>query len=55
VESGPLSQRAVQQTLTTLEKKQHAQRWLTIVLGLLALTAVGGLIPFWIWVYFQFN
>ncbi len=54
-ESGPHSQRDLEETLTTLEKKQHAQRWLTIVLGLLALTAVGGLIPFWIWVYFQFN
>lgn len=26
--------------------------WLTIVLGLIALVAVGGLIPFWLWVYF---
>ena len=26
-----------------------------IVLGLLALIAVGGLIPFWMWVYFVYN
>ena len=25
------------------------------VLGLLALIAVGGLIPFWMWVYFVYN
>jgi serine/threonine-protein kinase len=29
--------------------------WGTIALGLLALLAVGGLIPFWIWVYFVYN
>jgi eukaryotic-like serine/threonine-protein kinase len=29
--------------------------WITILLGLLALIAVGGLIPFWLWVYFIFN
>ena len=28
--------------------------WLSVVLGLLALIAVGGLIPFWMWVYFVF-
>lgn len=28
--------------------------WITIALGLLALVAVGGLIPFYLWVYFQF-
>lgn len=27
--------------------------WLTVVLGLMALIAVGGLIPFWLWVYFS--
>ncbi len=27
--------------------------WLTILLGLIALVAVGGLIPFWLWVYFS--
>lgn len=29
--------------------------WWAVVLGLLALIAVGGLIPFWLWVYFVIN
>ena len=29
--------------------------WQTILLGLLALVAVGGLIPFWLWVYYSLN
>lgn len=29
--------------------------WLTVGLALLALLAVGGLIPFWMWVYFIYN
>jgi serine/threonine protein kinase len=29
--------------------------WASVALGLLALLAVGGLIPFWIWVYFVYN
>ncbi len=29
--------------------------WLSVALGLLALIAVGGLIPFWMWVYFAYN
>jgi serine/threonine protein kinase len=29
--------------------------WLAVGLGLLALIAVGGLIPFWIWVYYTYN
>ncbi|HEY9152879.1 MAG TPA: protein kinase [Anaerolineales bacterium] len=29
--------------------------WMAIGLGLLALIAVGGLIPFWMWVYFSYN
>lgn len=29
--------------------------WVTIALGLLALIAVGGLIPFFLWVYFMYN
>lgn len=28
--------------------------WITILIGLLALIAVGGLIPFWLWVFFTF-
>jgi len=29
--------------------------WVSVFLGLLALIAVGGLIPFWMWVYYTFN
>jgi serine/threonine-protein kinase len=29
--------------------------WVAVGLGLLAVIAVGGLIPFWMWVYFNFN
>jgi len=29
--------------------------WVAVALGLLALLAVGGLIPFWVWVYFVYN
>ena len=29
--------------------------WISVGLGLLALIAVGGLIPFWMWVYFVYN
>lgn len=29
--------------------------WLNVLLGLLALLAVGGLVPFWLWIYFQYN
>ena len=29
--------------------------WITMLLGLVTLFAVGGLIPFWIWVYFSFK
>ena len=38
-----------------LESKRPARQWLTILLGLLALIAVGGLFPFWLWVYYQLN
>jgi serine/threonine-protein kinase len=29
--------------------------WITLGLGILALITVGGLIPFWVWVYFVYN
>ncbi|WP_299026186.1 protein kinase [uncultured Thermanaerothrix sp.] len=29
--------------------------WITILLGLLAVLAVGGLIPFWLWIWLTFN
>ena len=42
-------------TILALENKHPARQWLTILLGLFALIAVGGLIPFWLWVYFKLN
>jgi serine/threonine-protein kinase len=29
--------------------------WVTVGLGLLALLALGGLVPFWMWIYFSYN
>jgi hypothetical protein len=29
--------------------------WMSVGLGLLALIAVGGLVPFWMWIYFVYN
>ncbi len=43
------------EAIRALEEKKPAHQWLTVLLGLLALIAVGGLIPFWLWVYFQIN
>ena len=42
-------------TIQALEDKNPPRQWLTIMLGLLALIAIGGLIPFWLWVYYQLN
>ncbi len=44
-------------TQPTLVDAQPAGQidWLSVVLGLIALTAVLGLIPFWVWVYFVYN
>ncbi len=42
-------------TIKDLENERPAKQWLTILLGLLALIALGGLIPFWLWVYYQLN
>jgi len=42
-------------TILALENKNPAKQWITILLGLLALIAVGGLIPFWMWVYYKLN
>ena len=42
-------------TIRALESKNPPRQWLTILLGLLALIAIGGLIPFWLWVYYQLN
>ncbi len=37
------------------KEKDASINWVTILVGLLALIAVGGLIPFWMWVYFTIN
>jgi uncharacterized membrane protein len=29
--------------------------WVAVLLGLLAMIALGGLIPFWMWIYFVYN
>jgi serine/threonine-protein kinase len=42
-------------TIYALESKNPPRQWLTILLGLLVLIAIGGLIPFWLWVYYQLN
>ena len=36
-------------------ENSEAIDWLAVGLGLLASLAVGGLLPFWIWVYLVFN
>jgi len=49
----PLPEDKDLQAILNLENKKTSKQWLTILLGLLSLIAVGGLIPFWIWVYYQ--
>jgi serine/threonine-protein kinase len=52
-----------QQVTPTPIKRKSAQTkkdpleldWITIILGLVALVSVGGLIPFWLWVYFSLS
>ena len=51
----PLPENKDLQAILNLENKKTSKQWLTILLGLLSLITVGGLIPFWIWVYFQLN
>ncbi len=51
----PLPEDKDLQAILNLENKKTSKQWLTILLGLLSLITVGGLIPFWIWVYFQLN
>jgi len=51
----PLPEDIDLQAILHLENKKTSKQWLTILLGLLSLITVGGLIPFWIWVYFQLN
>lgn len=40
--------------LAAEEEPLHVD-WVSVGLGLLALIAVGGLIPFWMWIYFVYN
>ena len=54
-EAPPPKENKTLKTILALENKRPARQWLTILLGLLALISVGGLIPFWLWVYFQLN
>ena len=42
-------------TVNSNTKENEAIDWLAVGLGLLASLAVGGLLPFWIWVYLVFN
>ncbi len=49
----PLPEDKDLQAILNLENKKTSKQWLTILLGLLSLIALGGLIPFWIWVYYQ--
>jgi serine/threonine-protein kinase len=49
------SEEAFQATPSTLEPNPLDIDWFTIILGLLALIAVGGLVPFYLWVYFRLN
>jgi serine/threonine-protein kinase len=51
----PIKEDPTLKTIRELESKRPARQWLTVLLGLLALIAVGGLIPFWLWVYYQLN
>uniref|UniRef100_UPI00345E457F protein kinase domain-containing protein n=1 Tax=Lentilactobacillus sp. TaxID=2767931 RepID=UPI00345E457F len=37
------------------EGKEHSVDWLTWLLGLLAFTAIFGLIPFWLYIYYAVN
>jgi len=51
----PTRMEAAQNTPTTLEPNPLDIDWITVILGLLALIAVGGLVPFYLWVYFSLN
>jgi serine/threonine-protein kinase len=42
-------------TLPEVELPDVEIDWISVALGLLALIAVGGLIPFWIYIYFLYN
>jgi serine/threonine-protein kinase len=42
-------------TMPEIELPEVEIDWPSVGLGLIALMAVGGLIPFWIWIYFLYN
>ncbi len=47
-----------QPMLPTPSEQLHATQdidWITVLLGLIAVTMVGGLIPFWLYIYFSLN
>lgn len=58
-ETAPATVREEEQTHPSADPEADAfplnLDWASIGLGLLALIAVGGLIPFWMWVYFSYN
>ncbi|MEA2008742.1 MAG: protein kinase, partial [Chloroflexota bacterium] len=47
-----ITQAPTPNTLTS-EAAKNSIEWNTVLLGLLALMAVGGLLPFWLWVYYS--
>ena len=54
--SEPITPQDLSQNQELGEKNSfQAIDWLAVGLGLIALVATSGLVPFWIWVYFSFN
>lgn len=51
----PTSQRKPAQSQSSHQPASIGLDWLTILLGLLAAIAVGGLVPFWLWIYLLFS
>ncbi|MEW6716361.1 MAG: protein kinase [Chloroflexota bacterium] len=45
----------VEATRMVKEESYKGVNWANVVLGLVALLAVGGLVPLWLWVYFLYN
>ena len=56
-EPAPLSRESYSNSPATSHRSENPLDidWGTLALGLLALLAVGGLIPFWLWVYLVYN
>jgi serine/threonine-protein kinase len=54
----PAFERAPRETTLPLAQPEYSTPdidWTSVALGLLALIAVGGLVPFWIYIYFLYN